>query len=75
MHDYQLRAIEAMIASGQNFEAIERFIDGLTHMSEEARSALWLLAWTETSKENRLQCAAELINLDLAVAREPWRLQ
>ena len=62
MHDYPLQVVEAMIASGHSFESIEVFIDDLIHVSEETRSALWLLAWTESSKENRLQCVAELIN-------------
>ena len=58
MHDYQLRVVERMIDSGDSFESIEGFLDGLTHVSEETRAALWLLAWTETGKENRLRCVA-----------------
>ena len=58
MHDYQLRVVEGMIDSGDSFESIEGFIDGLTHVSEEARSALWLLAWTD--RQGEPDCSAWL---------------
>lgn len=56
------RAVETMIASGQSMESIEDFIEGLPHESEETRSALWLLAWTDTRRrESRHHRVAELI--------------
>ncbi|MBV8430138.1 MAG: hypothetical protein JO244_03185 [Solirubrobacterales bacterium] len=43
-------------------ESIEDFIAGLPHQSEETRSALWLLAWTDTDRrESRRLRVAELL--------------
>ena len=50
-----------MVASGQSLESIEGFIESGPHLSEDVRSALWLLAWSETSRENRRQRVAELM--------------
>ena len=61
MHNYLLRVVEAMVASGQSLEAIEDFIENGTHLSEEIRSALWLFAWTGTARENRPHRVGEAI--------------
>ncbi|MGZ6574978.1 MAG: hypothetical protein ACXVHJ_28600 [Solirubrobacteraceae bacterium] len=61
MREYTLRVVGAMVANGLSLESIEGFIEGETHVSEEVRSALWLLAWSETSRENRRQRVAELM--------------
>ena len=62
MRTYPLRVVEAMVADGCSLESIEDFIEGRTELSEEVRSALWLLAWSETSGENRRQRVAELMS-------------
>jgi hypothetical protein len=61
MREYPLLMVEAMAANGCSLESIEDFIEGRTHLSEEERSALWLLAWTEIRRENRRQRVAESI--------------
>ena len=61
MHEYPLGAVEAMVANGCSLGSIEDFIEERTHLSEEDRSALWLLAWIETGRENRRQRVAELM--------------
>jgi hypothetical protein len=61
MREYPLEAVEAMVADGRSLESIEHFIEDRTHLSRDVRSALWLLAWTETSREHRRQRVAELI--------------
>jgi hypothetical protein len=56
MSNYPLREVEGMVADGQSMESIEDFIEDRTHhLSGEARSALWLMAWIETNRENRPQ--------------------
>lgn len=55
MREYSLQMVEAMAANGCSLESIEDFIDGRTDLSEDERSALWLLAWTEIRRENRRQ--------------------
>ena len=61
MREYPLRLVGAMVANGLSLESIEGFIAGETNLSEEVRSALWLLAWSETRSENRRQRVAELM--------------
>ena len=61
MREYPLEAVEAMVADGRSLESIEHFIEDRAHLSRDVRSALWLLAWTETSRERRRQRVAELI--------------
>ena len=61
MRTYPSRAVEAMVATGSSWESIEDFIETRTHLSEDARSALWLVAWSETSRENRRQRVAQLM--------------
>lgn len=50
-----------MVANGCSLKSIEHFIEDRISLSGDARSALWLLAWTETSRENRRQRVAELM--------------
>jgi len=61
MREYPLRAVEAMVANGCSLGSIEDFIEDRTHLSEEDRSALWLVAWIETGREHRRQRVAELM--------------
>ena len=56
-----LRQVEAMIDAGAEFGLIEDFIENSVRLSDESRAALWLLAWTETSREQRHQCIAEML--------------
>jgi hypothetical protein len=73
MHNYPLRVVEAMIASGRSLEAIEDFIENGTHLSEEIRSALWLFAWTETARENRPHRVSDAIEGEHQLAgRRRW---
>jgi hypothetical protein len=59
MREYPLRVVGAMVASGYS---IDRFIEGRTRLSEVDRSGVWLSAWSESGRENRLQRVAELID-------------
>jgi len=61
MREYPLRVVEAMVANGCSLKSIDYFIEGRAHLSEEDRSALWLLAWSDSGHENRRQRVAELI--------------
>jgi len=61
VREYPLRVVEAMLANGCNLGSIEDFLEGRTDLSEENRSRLWLIAWSETSRENRRQRAGVLI--------------
>jgi len=61
MREYPLDAVEAMVANGCSLGSIEDFIEDRTHLSEEVRSALWLVAWIETGREHRRRRVAELI--------------
>jgi hypothetical protein len=61
MREYPLRVVGAMVVNGQSLESIEGFIEGRTDLSEEVRSALWLLAWSEARREDRRQRVAELM--------------
>ena len=61
MREYPLESIEAMVVHGSSLESIEHFIADRSHLPGEVRSALWLLAWTEISRDNRRQRVADLI--------------
>jgi hypothetical protein len=50
-----------MVANGCSLESIDYFIESRTQLSEEERSALWLLAWSKSGREERRQRVAELI--------------
>ena len=65
MFNYPLRVVEGMVADGRSLKSIEDFIEDRTHhLSEEARSALWLLAWSETNRENRPRRVGELMRAE-----------
>lgn len=61
MREYPLRVVEAMVANGSSLSSIDRFSQGGTRRSAEERPALWLAAWSERGRENRLQRVAELM--------------
>jgi hypothetical protein len=68
MREYPLHVVGAMIANGQTLKSIEGFIEGKTQLPEEERSALWLLAWSETRRENRRQRVADLMEGERQIA-------
>ncbi|MGB2852067.1 MAG: hypothetical protein WBC01_10420 [Solirubrobacterales bacterium] len=44
--------VEAMLRAGKRFGQIEDRINAM-HVNEEAKSALWLLAWSEQRTDTR----------------------
>jgi hypothetical protein len=54
MHDAQ-RDVEGMLERNVPFEHIEAYIEGRKDLDDDRRSALWLLAWVETSRDERRQ--------------------
>jgi len=60
MHMSQER-VEQMLDAGVSFEEIETFIEDRVHLPREAKSALWLLAWAETSRPQRRRAVSSLI--------------
>jgi len=52
--------VEAMIGAGASFERIEQYIEERADLSNDVRSALWLLAWCETDPEQRRSVIREL---------------
>jgi hypothetical protein len=61
MREDPLRSVEAIVANGSSLWSTEDFIEDRTDLSEVVRSAPWLSAWIETSRENRRQRVAELM--------------
>jgi hypothetical protein len=62
--DAGLRAtarVETMLDRGESFEQIEEFINRAFGLGEDARSALWLYAWAETSRDDRRRVVTSLI--------------
>jgi hypothetical protein len=53
--------VEAMIRAGARFEQVESYIDGCRGLTREVRSALWLLAWAETTPGERRRVVRELV--------------
>jgi len=60
--------VDAMLDRGCCFDEIERYIEERRQLSEEAKSALWLYAWVETSAHQRRRAVGEL--LEAAEQRE-----
>jgi hypothetical protein len=52
MFTHPLQQVEVMVATDCSFESIEDFIENETHLSEDARSALWLLAWIKIGRQH-----------------------
>jgi hypothetical protein len=52
MYSHPLRRVKAMVADYRTLESIEDFVENETHLSEDDRSALWLLAWIETGRQH-----------------------
>ena len=61
MRSYPSRVVEAFVANDSGRESTEDLIENRTHLTGEGRSALGLLTWSETSRENRRQRVAELM--------------
>ena len=59
MREHPLQMVEAMLANGCSLKSIDYFLEGRTHLSEEDRSVLWLLAWS--ARGNRRQRVADVI--------------
>jgi len=55
------RAVENMLAANVGFAEIETYIEDRVGLSAHAKSALWLLAWTETNRGDRRQVVRELL--------------
>jgi hypothetical protein len=55
--------VELMLEQRASFENIEAYIDGRRDLPPAAKSALWLLAWAETSREERRAVAREMVTL------------
>lgn len=58
--------IERMLAADTAFEHVEAYIEARRDLSDDQRSALWLLAWCETSEDNRRTVVRSLL-AELAV--------
>ena len=54
-----VREIDIMVRNGVPFERIEAHIEDLA-LPADAKSALWLLAWVETSSEERRLVVREM---------------
>ena len=52
--------VERMLQSGHSFELVEEFIHRQS-ISEEQKSALWLLAWAETDGATRRRALAPIL--------------
>jgi hypothetical protein len=55
--------VERMLEQGASFENVEAYIDGRRDLPPAAKSALWLLAWAETDREERVKAAREMVAL------------
>ena len=57
-----LAAVDELIAAGAEFASIEAYIEQLSGplIDSEVRSALWLIAWCETSPAARREAILEL---------------
>ncbi len=53
--------VEGMVGEDVRLEDIEKYIEGCVHLPEDSKSALWLLAWTETNRHERRRAVVELI--------------
>jgi CelD/BcsL family acetyltransferase involved in cellulose biosynthesis len=53
--------VEDMLEAGASFEGIEAYINGRRDLTREMRSALWLLAWAETTTQERRRVVRELL--------------
>jgi hypothetical protein len=57
----ELTYVERMLDEDVHFGDIELYIDTCAHLSEETRSALWLVAWTQTNRHERRRAVGQLI--------------
>ena len=53
--------VEIMLATNVAFADIETYIEGRVDLSASAKSALWLLAWTDTNRPDRRRAVRELL--------------
>lgn len=54
-------AVELMLDERAPFASIEDWIEEQPGLGQDAKSALWLLAWSETDRAERLQVVNELL--------------
>jgi hypothetical protein len=56
-----LAHVQRMLDESTAFEDIETYIEGRSDLSSEAKSALWLYAWTEVDQSHRRQVVHEML--------------
>jgi hypothetical protein len=56
-----LARVERMLDERTSFEDIEDYIESRTDLSSEAKSALWLYAWTEVDQSQRRHVVDEML--------------
>jgi len=61
MRTYAWRVLDAMVGNGCSWDSTGDFLEDRSRLSEEVRSTLWVLAWRESSRENRRQRVAQLM--------------
>jgi hypothetical protein len=68
----ELACVEQMLDEDVPLEDIEMYIETCVHLPDGVRSALWLVAWTQTSRYERRRAVGELMagtGHDLGVKR------
>lgn len=53
--------VESMLDERIPFCRIEDYIEGRLDLGRDAKSALWLYAWSETDREQRRKAVSELL--------------
>ena len=57
----ELACVEQMLDENFQLEDIEIYIETCVHLPEDTRSALWLVAWTETNRHKRRRAVVDLM--------------
>jgi hypothetical protein len=60
MHQ-ELARVEQMLDARASFAEIETYIEENDELPDEAKSALWLLAWVEIDRRERRRAVGELL--------------
>ena len=60
MH-HELARVEQMLDARLSFAEIETYIEDNDELHEEAKAALWLLAWVEIDRRERRRAVGELL--------------
>jgi len=54
--------VERMLAARVGFAEIEKYIEDDVELPSDSKSALWLLAWSETNRRERRHAVGELLS-------------